>query len=111
MPARRVNRSLLMETQDGTEVRFVGRVEGIDNGRLTLEAPDGGEVFVALQPGATPPQSKYIEVIGTVDSQNLTIRQNGFLFELGHVVDLALCNEIIKLSMHPQFRALYDPIS
>eukprot|EP00922_Rhytidocystis_sp_ex-Travisia-forbesii_P068116 GHVS01101439.1.p1 GENE.GHVS01101439.1~~GHVS01101439.1.p1 ORF type:complete len:172 (+),score=25.76 GHVS01101439.1:299-814(+) len=79
--SRRINRTRMPEFV-GQLVRFVGRVESVEEDILTLEAPDGGEVRCVLSGLAQRPSSLIVEVIGEVQN-DLTLKQTSFLFNLG----------------------------
>eukprot|EP00922_Rhytidocystis_sp_ex-Travisia-forbesii_P068113 GHVS01101433.1.p1 GENE.GHVS01101433.1~~GHVS01101433.1.p1 ORF type:complete len:119 (+),score=17.29 GHVS01101433.1:111-467(+) len=105
--SRRINRTRMPEFV-GQLVRFVGRVESVEEDILTLEAPDGGEVRCVLSGLAQRPSSLIVEVIGEVQN-DLTLKQTSFLFNLGDELDLQAVNESINVTFHPQFVQFFEP--
>lgn len=106
--ARRINRSRFPDFT-GRTVRFVGKVESHENSRLTLTAPDGGEVTCGLREDTAVPKSKFVEVIAEVQEDG-SLEQRGFLFELGNDIDLDTVNNVINMTFHPGFRTLFDSL-
>ncbi|CAD7695770.1 unnamed protein product [Ostreobium quekettii] len=93
-PIPRVNAELLAR-HVGRKVRLAGRVDAIENGRLTLAACDGGRVVVDVNP-TRPYTTAFAEVVGVVKGP-------GHLQEVEHdnwgeKFDMQVHNELIKLA-------------
>ncbi|KCV71613.1 hypothetical protein H696_01031 [Fonticula alba] len=98
----RVGRSQLSKYVD-RNVRFVGQVIRTNPGHTAvLAAPDGGEVIIILQSG-TPVDSKFIEVIGTVQPDQ-SIRELS-ITSFGDDFDMDNFNSLLQII--PKFPNLF----
>mmetsp|Transcript_22051 Transcript_22051/g.61200 ORF Transcript_22051/g.61200 Transcript_22051/m.61200 type:complete len:108 (-) Transcript_22051:120-443(-) len=93
-PTPRVNGALLRQNI-GRKVLLVGEVLSLEEGFVRMMAADQTPVTVKVQDNA-PFQTRYAEVLGTVESENSVMADQHFAF--GDNFDLNNYNEMVKLA-------------